>query len=74
MDQEIHPLRRYRIAKGLSSVELAKLLGIAEPTARSLENGTRTVTAERAVEIEKATGGELNRRELRPDLFEAKAA
>jgi hypothetical protein len=41
-----------------------------------LENpkkGTR-ITAERAKEIESLTGGEVTAHELRPDLFEAKAA
>lgn len=62
-------LREYRTKKGLSCEEFAKKLGIAEPTMRSLENGTRSITPERAKEIEEKTGGALTRTALRPDIF-----
>lgn len=67
-----HLLREYRRKHGLSCAELAKLLGVAEPTARSLENGTRRITAERAAEIERATG--IPRHELRPDIYPVEQA
>lgn len=63
-------LRGYRLKHGISPDEFAKCLGIAEPTLRSLENGTRAITAERAKEIEERTAGALKRSDLRPDLFE----
>lgn len=67
-------LRDYRTKHGLSCGEFAKKLGIAEPTMRSLENGTRPITPERAKEIEDATNGELTRPQLRPDIYgEARA-
>lgn len=66
-------LRDYRVQKGLSPDDFAKQLGIAEPTLRSLENGTRAITAERAKEIEERTDGGLTRVQLRPDIFEAAA-
>lgn len=76
MDGSFTVLRSYRQEKGLSAADFAKQLGIAEATLRSLENGTRIITAERAVEIEEKTGRELTRQSLRPDLFpdEARAA
>ena len=62
-------LRDYRQKRGLTCAEFAVLLGVAEPTARSLENGHRKITAERAVDIERRTKGEVTRQELRPDLY-----
>lgn len=62
-------LRDYRQKRGLTCAELAALLGIAEPTVRSLENGNRTITAERAVDIERRTNGEITRHDLRSDLY-----
>lgn len=64
-------LRKYREKHQLSCADMAKLLGVAEPTARSLENGNRRITAERAVEIERVTG--IPRQDLCPDVFEAAA-
>lgn len=63
-----HPvLREYRQKHRLSSAALAKLIGIAESTGRSLENGNRRVTPEMAVEIEKAIG--IPRKKLCPEFF-----
>lgn len=64
-------LRDYRVQKGLSPDDFAKQLGIPEPTLRSLENGWRAITPERAKAIEESTDGELTRVQLRPDIFEA---
>ena len=61
-------IRSYRVRAGLSSRELAEKLEIPEVTLRSLENGNRPITAERAVELEKKLG--IPRSELRPDLFQ----
>ena len=41
---------------------------------RSLENGVRGITAERAKEIEEKTEGAITRCDLRPDLFEHRSA
>ena len=65
--QKTHPLRSYRAVHGLSCSDLAKKLGIAEPTLRSFENGNRKVSAELAVEIERITG--ITRAAVRPDIF-----
>lgn len=66
-------LREYRTKQGLSPKRFAKKLGVAVPTLRSLENGTRPITPERAKEIEDATGGAITRAALRPDIFGAMA-
>jgi DNA-binding transcriptional regulator YdaS (Cro superfamily) len=62
-------LRLYREKHGISCGEFARKLGVAEPTMRSLENGTRPITPERAKKIEEVTGGELTRPQLLPDIF-----
>lgn len=67
-------IRSYRKKHGLSCADLAKKLGLAESTLRSIENGTRPITAELAVEIERATDSEVVRQHLRPDLFVQAAA
>ena len=63
-------LRDYRQKLGLSCAEFARQLGIAEATLRSLENGHRKITAERAKEIAKNTKHRLTVRTLRPDLYQ----
>ena len=62
-------LRDYRQKNKLHSDEFAKRLGIATSTLRSLENGTRRITPERAVEIEIALNGAIKRERLLPDFF-----
>jgi plasmid maintenance system antidote protein VapI len=64
-------LKEYRQKRQLSCAEMAKLLGVAEVTARSFENGNRRITAERAVEIERAIG--IPRHQLCPQFFESAA-
>jgi len=64
----------FRKAKNLSQAAFAALLTDAgSPATQSLvsqwEQGSTTITAERAVEIERATDGEIRRGELRPDLW-----
>lgn len=65
------PIRAYRKAKKLSAKALADILGVAESTVRSFENGNRTVSADQALTIEKKTG--IHRSELRPDLWSKQA-
>lgn len=66
------PLDTYCELHSLSAEDLAERLGWPAPTVRSLVNGNRTLTAERAVEIEKRIG--IPRETLRPDLFVRRAA
>jgi transcriptional regulator with XRE-family HTH domain len=64
-------LRRYRLKKKMTTKQLADLLGLADSTVRSLENGNRAFTAEQAKHIEVRTAQEIMRYELRPDLYDA---
>lgn len=65
-------IRQYIDAHGAQ--EAARRLGCSVPAIYAWANGTRRVTAERAVEIERITEGELTRSTLRPDLFSDAAA
>lgn len=66
------PLEKYCERHRISQSELADRLDIPEPTARSLINGSRQITAERALAIEGRLG--IPRETLRPDLFVKRAA
>lgn len=46
---------------------LADLLGIAPPLLSQWATGVRSVPIERCLSIEQATGGQVSRRDLRPD-------
>lgn len=64
----------YRKEKGLSQAAFAALLTeTGAPATQSLvsqwENGETSISAERAVQIEKATKRLIARADLRPDLF-----
>lgn len=64
----------YRKEKGLSQAAFAALLTESgSPATQSLvsqwENGETSISAERAVQIEKATKRGVSRADLRPDLF-----
>lgn len=62
-------LRAWREAQGLSTKDMAAKLGIAEVTLRSMENGHRRITPEKAKEFDERTGGQLARARLLPDFF-----
>jgi transcriptional regulator with XRE-family HTH domain len=62
-------IRYWRKAKGLTAKETAKLFGISRIHLFRLEKGTRALTPDMAIAIEKKTGGELPRSALRPDLW-----
>ena len=66
------PLDEYCKREGINYSELARRLKFEEPTARSFVNGSRPITAERAVMIENRIG--IPRETLRPDIFVRKAA
>lgn len=46
--------------------QLAALLGVSASLVTQWANGNKAVSAERAVDIERATGGVVGRRDLRP--------
>jgi DNA-binding transcriptional regulator YdaS (Cro superfamily) len=64
-----NPITKYRADNNLSLEALGSLMGVNKSTVLRWEEGQ--VTAERAVEIEAATG--IPRHELRPDIFGAVA-
>lgn len=69
----------YRKEKGLSQAAFAALLTEAGcPATQSLvsqwEKGDVVITGERAIEIERATGGEVSKSDLRPDFWPATTA
>ena len=68
----------YRKAKNLSQARFAEFLTAnGSPATQGLvsqwEQGA-SIPAERVVEIEKATAGEIRRGDLRPDLWPAESA
>lgn len=60
-------IRRYIDRHGVQ--EASKRLGVSIPALYAWANGTRRISGDRAVELERASGGELTRDDLRPDLY-----
>lgn len=60
-------LREYVQQKGQTGI--AELLGVSQGLVSQWLSGKTKITAERAVQIEEATGREVTRQDLRPDLF-----
>jgi DNA-binding transcriptional regulator YdaS (Cro superfamily) len=52
-------------------LQLATALGVQPPSVSDWITGKRSVPIERCVAIERATGGEVTRRDLRPDDWQA---
>lgn len=59
-------LRRY-CESVVSVSDLARRLGVAAPTVAEWCSGRRPVPIARCFAVERATGGEVTRRDLRPD-------
>lgn len=49
--------------------ELASALGVTQGAVSQWVTGRVEITAERAIQIENATGGAVSRNDLRPDIF-----
>lgn len=64
-----HPITAYRQANELTMTAFAAVVGVKKATVSRWESGHRKVDPARALEIEKLTGGKLNRTALRPDLY-----
>lgn len=62
-------LQTYLEKHGLSQEQFAKQIGVTQGAVWQWLNGETRITAERAVEIERATKSEVSRHDLRPDLF-----
>lgn len=63
----------YLTEKELSQEAFAKQIGVSQGLVWQWISGKTRITAERAVEIEQKTGGEIARHDLRPDLYEVRA-
>ena len=59
---------------GLTRSDLATILGVHYQAVAQWATGRVGITAERAVDIERATDGAIDRRDLRPDVFGDEAA
>ena len=62
-------ISKYLETKGLSQEVFAKQIGVSQGLVWQWLGGRTRITAERAVELEKKTGGEITRYDLRPDIF-----
>jgi DNA-binding transcriptional regulator YdaS (Cro superfamily) len=69
-------IRTFRKHRRLSQREFGGLLDppVTQGMVGHWESGLGRVTAERAKQIEDATGGLVTRHELRPDIFDAPVA
>lgn len=53
----------------LSQEDFAKRVGVTQGLVWQWIKGRTRITAERAIEIENLTGGEVSRHDCRPDIF-----
>lgn len=60
---------QYLEARGIQQAEFARQLGVSPGLVWQWLNDETKITAERAVQIEEATGGDVKREDVRPDLF-----
>lgn len=67
-------IRQYMEKHNLTQKDFAKIAGVQQSMVSQWFSGARPIGAERAVEIEKRTKGAIKRHELRPDIFEKRAA
>ena len=61
-------LREYMSLDGVKPTSLASKLGVAPAYLYQMATGIRSVSPERAIEIEKATSGAIRCEDLRPDV------
>jgi DNA-binding transcriptional regulator YdaS (Cro superfamily) len=64
-------LDRYLSTQSLSQQEFADRLGVTQGMVWQWVRGRQRITAERALQIEKATAGLVSKHDLRPDVFGA---
>lgn len=65
----ILPMKLQDYLKTTTQADFAALLNVTQGCVWQWAHGIINITAERAVQIEKATNGKVLRTELRPDLF-----
>ena len=72
MDNEPSAIERACANPGVGNAfRLAKALGVSAPTVYQWVRGQRPIPARWCIPIEAATGGEVTRHDLRPDVFGA---
>ena len=62
-------LRDYLRQEGLTATAFGAKMRLSHAAVVRWMNGTRRISAERAIEIERATQGAVTRHDLRPDLY-----
>ena len=67
-------LKTYLADPARSQTEFARRLGVSQGLVWQWIDGRTRITAERAIQIERATDGVVSRQELRPDLYNLGAA
>lgn len=66
-------IKTYIRRHNLTQRDFGRLVGVEQPLVSQWVGRKKPVSAERAVQIEKRTGGAISRRDLRPDLFDKAA-
>ena len=69
-----HPIAAYRAKHSLTLRGFADLIGVQKAIVSKWENRQQNPSIENAIAIERATGGDLPRHELRPDVWQQTAA
>lgn len=62
-------LKTFLEKSGVSQAELARRIGVTPSFISQWMTGHRPIPAEQVLPIEQATGGEVQRHELRPDIY-----
>lgn len=65
-----HPIRSFRAARNLTLEGFGRLVGVKKSTVSKWENG-HGPSPVGAKKVEEATGGELTKEQLRPDIWPA---
>jgi DNA-binding transcriptional regulator YdaS (Cro superfamily) len=68
METTPHPITRYRMEKGLTLEAFGSLVGVNKAAVFKWENGAGP-SPQKALEIERVTGGELRKESIRPDIY-----
>lgn len=62
-----------RACDSVGIVKLAKKIGVSSPTVSQWASGVRPLPAKRVLAVEAATGNQVSRHDLRPDLYPREA-
>lgn len=64
-----HPIREYRLKHRLTLEQFAERVGVRKSVVCKWERGSQGPSPQKTLEIERVTGGEITREELRPDVY-----